>query len=110
MEKVVLKNGKSLLSACRNKNHYRRAYNLVKNGCSPEQAYEMSKGDIEYRIERNQDVMLDIYYNTLCRINDEIRQEIDPEIRMARVEKMITEAITGMNVVGYTNRLNGGLK
>ncbi len=105
--KIVLKNGRLLSKECSNRKQYLRAYRLVEDGYSPDEALEISKSEIEHRIERNKTVQLDIYYNTLCRINDEIKKEIDPEIRMATVERMVSEAITGWNVVGYTNRLNG---
>lgn len=107
--KIRLSNGELLSKYCRNKGQYLRARKFYQDGYSADEALEISKENPNNRVERNKTVQLDIYYNTLCRINDEIKKELDPEIRMARVERMVSEAITGWNVVGYTNRLNGGL-
>ena len=103
--RIRLKNGKLLSKECVNRNQYIRAYRLIYDGYSPDEALAMSKTEIEELLERNQAVQLDIYYNTLCRMNDEIKKELESEIKMARLERMIAEAITGINVVGYTNEV-----
>ena len=93
------------------------AYKLFQDGYSPDEALEISEAKVmeanekidRERFERNKAVQIDIYYNTLCRINEMLQKEIDPKVTVAKVSRIVNDSITGMNVVGYTNNVGGGL-
>lgn len=105
--KIRLSNGEILSKHCKCKAQYLRAYKLYNAGYSADEALEISKEKPINRVERNKTVQIDIYYNTLCRINEELLKEIDPETKCAKAQRMISNAIIGMDVVGYINLMEG---
>jgi hypothetical protein len=111
METIKLSNGNYMSKRCKNREQYQTAYRLFKRGYSPEDALRLSRNVSAENInKRNKEVQIDVYFNTLCRINTLMKQEIDPAIILPKVQRIVDEAISGMMVIGYTNQLvDGGM-
>lgn len=106
MKTIKLLNGHYMSSRCKNKEQYQTAYRLFKRGYSPEDALRLSRNVSANKInKRNKEVQIDVYFNTLCRINTMMKQDIDPTLILPKVQRIVEEAIAGMTVIGYTNQL-----